>query len=159
MNKFLIAICLLLATTPAHSTVDWDGVDDCMTCGTSDNLLQEDQPLTIAFWFNADTAGENSTGRVIAKGIEPTSGTKVFLRSTGAVEFGVPGVVNLARRSAVSAFSFGRTVVDQRNRPLAPATLHGDKSNPGADLTAINPVLNEGNEYLLSTEGKSGSFV
>src|SRR3990167_5093476 len=70
LKSFLSGLCaLLLIINPIFSWagVDFDNVDDFLTCGTAD-ILPENGALTISAWTFHDTGGEGGVGRIIEKG-------------------------------------------------------------------------------------------
>ena len=126
MRKILALFLAFFLLTGASSQ-DYNATTSVETCGTADDMLQEDQPQTIVVWVYAETVGEGNAGRILTKGLQGVNSVTLFLNSTASVGFIVNGISNLDRRTSDSTLTLNAW------RPIA-LTWDGSSTAANADI-------------------------
>lgn len=87
MRKILALFLAFFLLTGASSQ-NYNATTSVETCGTADDMIQEDQPLTIVVWVYANGVGEGGTGRIVDRETSgAVFGPHLFLNATASVGF------------------------------------------------------------------------
>lgn len=71
--------------------IDFDGADDVITFGSTDDILTENGALTISVWINPNTLGEGNIGRIVGRENNVSPGVGFRMIATASVRFFVFG--------------------------------------------------------------------
>src|SRR3990167_2783166 len=95
---FLSVMLGLTLASSACAGVDFDLVDDYLTCGTTDDIMQENVALTISAWIYPRSDGEADAGSIVRK--RTTGGVNFRMAVTDLLTFRVNGGTILNRTSS-----------------------------------------------------------
>lgn|SRR3990167_4701507 len=99
-----IILILSLICSPAYAGITFDKVDDLLTCGTTDDIMEENVALTISAWIKPVSTGLNGGGRIIERlETDGNPGVVFHMINTNTLRFLVAGSTNLIRTASNSS--------------------------------------------------------
>ena len=99
-----IILILSLICSPALAGITFDKVDDLLTCGATDDIMEENVALTISAWIKPVSTGLNGGGRIIERlATDGNPGVVFHMINTDTLRFLVAGTTNLVRTASNSS--------------------------------------------------------